>query len=94
MAFGEFMKKLTNEIKSFGKKVKEVVQKVVPTVMTGTEWVKDHALPAVRNLANIVPGKAGDVIRKVSDAVDRTADNVVKYTGSLKENFLTPKIET
>lgn len=92
MAFGEFMKKLTNKIKSFGNKVKEVAKKIVPTVLQGADWLKNQAVPAARRLAEIVPGRAGDAIRQATDAVDRTTDNVIHYTGSIKNNLLTPDV--
>ena len=94
MAFGEWMKKITGKLKSFGNKVKEVVKKAVPNIVKGAEWVKHNVVPVVRNISTAIPGQVGDTLREVGNTVDNAADNVTQFLkgDSRRNNLLQPDV--
>ena len=97
MAFGEWMKKISNGLKNFGEKVKGVVNKVGNFVHKGVDLV-NRVAPAVGAIGTAIGGPAGEVISNISNTAQDVAgrvggfvDNVQRFTGGDSTKFLSPK---
>lgn len=83
MAFGSWMKKLSDNVKAFGRKVKDVAQKAMPVIKNGVQFMNEKAGPALSKFGEAVGGEFGNRIKQ-------TGDNVTKWSGMAQDRFIKP----
>ncbi len=84
MAFGSWMKKISEKVKNFGQKVKGVVDKVLPAVKRGIELV-DEYVPKIQKYGESVGGSFGDKIRQGTDNVTRWSGQAHRFLDPLTD---------
>lgn len=76
MAFGAWMKKISNGVKSFGKKVKNVAEKALPVLQKGAKFLADKGGQFVEDLGNSL---GNDTLRTIGQTAKTFGKNANKW---------------
>lgn len=85
MAFGTWMKKISEKVKSFGQKVKNVAKKAYEGVKKGIDLVEEYA-PKVGDFGNAIGGTFGRAISDASGQVRKWTNQTRQFIDPLENN--------
>lgn len=99
MGFGLY-RKLQEGLQRFGQKMKEGVNKVLPYVQRGAEWVRDVGAPLLSEAGRRIGGGFGATMTTIGDTAQQIAgkvregSNVVqRWAGGTGGQFNQPQLQ-
>ena len=90
MAFGSWIKKMAENIKTFAK------NKILPLAVKGGEILRDKVGPALQTTGNIIGGSVGQTISNIGRTAGRVGnfmsdkDRVIRWTDGAIEHLKQP----
>lgn len=76
MAFGTWMKRISNGVKSFGKKVKKVAEKALPVLQKGAKFLADKGGQFVEDLGESL---GNDTLVTIGKGAKKLGNNANKW---------------